>query len=44
VPATVTVTASNEDEARDKAYKKAKELCDEENVKLKSSKEEFKLK
>jgi nitrogen fixation protein FixH len=44
VPETVTVTASNEDEARDKAYDKAKKFCEEENVKLKSSKAEFKLK
>ena len=44
VPETVTVTASNEDEARDKAYEKAKKFCEEENVKLKSSKAEFKLK
>ena len=44
VPETVTVMASNEDEARDKAYEEAKKFCEEENVKLKSSKAEFKLK
>lgn len=43
VPGTVIVTASNEDEALDKAYKKAKEFCEKEKLKLKSSKEEFKL-
>jgi hypothetical protein len=43
VPDTVSVMASNEDEARDKAYEKAKAFCDEEFFKLKSSKEEFKL-
>ena len=44
VPETVTVTASIEDEARDKAYEEAKKFCEEEYVKLKSKKEEFKLK
>jgi hypothetical protein len=43
VPDTVSVMASNEDEARDKAYEEAKKFCEEEYVKLKSSKEEFKL-
>jgi hypothetical protein len=43
VPGTLIVTASNEDEARDKAYEEAKKFCEEENFKLKSSKEEFKL-
>jgi hypothetical protein len=44
VPATLSVMASNEDEARDKAYEEAKKFCEEEHVKLKSSKKEFKLK
>tara|TARA_R110000822_G_scaffold18005_1_gene59857 strand:- start:678 stop:1022 length:345 start_codon:yes stop_codon:yes gene_type:complete len=43
VPGTVFVIASNEDEARDKAYEEAKKFCEEEYVKLKSKKEEFKL-
>lgn len=43
VPEIISVMASNEDEARDKAYEEAKKFCEKEYVKLKSKKEEFKL-
>ena len=43
VPGTVFVTASNENEARDKAYDKAIKELKKEDYNIKSSKEEFKL-